>query len=153
LIKRLQNKNLNIAEKIRSVFQVSYAVEAKLLNAIDFPPLKRRLESYVECDNDFFGYLEDQDLAGVVEINHNDDFTHVQSLVVDPKFFRQGIAQKLMRFILNSYDTKLFIVETGVENKPAIALYEKFGFIEVKQWDTNHGVRKIKLELVRNSYA
>jgi hypothetical protein len=33
LIKKLQHTNIEIAIEIRSVFQVSYAVEAKLLNA------------------------------------------------------------------------------------------------------------------------
>ena len=76
----------------------------------------------------------------------NDSFTHIQSLVVSPKFFRQGVAQKLMEFVLESCDSKLFTVETGLENRPATELYRKFGFVEVKQWDTGHGVRKIKFE-------
>lgn len=146
MIERLQNKDIAISNKICSVFQVSYAVEAKLLNATDFPPLKRSLESYLKSDNDFFGYLKNQELAGIIEINHNDRFTHIQSLVVNPKFFRQGIARKLMEFILNSFDSKLFIVETGVENEPATELYRKLDFLEVKQWDSDHGVRKIKFE-------
>ncbi len=51
-----------------------------------------------------------------------------------------------MEFVLNSFDSKLFIVETGAENEPAIELYRKLDFIEVKQWDTDHGVRKIKFK-------
>ena len=146
MIERLQNKDIGVSNKIRSVFQVSYAVEAELLNATDFPPLKRSLESYLKSDNDFFGYLKNQELAGIIEINHDDSFTHIQSLVVNPKFFRQGIARKLIEFTLNSFNSKLFIVETGVENGPATELYRKLDFIEVKQWDSNHGVRKIKFE-------
>jgi ribosomal protein S18 acetylase RimI-like enzyme len=151
MIERLQNKDIDISNKIRSVFQLSYAVEAKLLNATDFPPLKRSLDSYLKSDNDFFGYLKNQEIAGIVEINHNDSFTHIQSLVVNPKFFRQGIGRKLMEFVLNSFDSNLFIVETGVENGPATLLYKKIGFKEVKQWDTEYGIRKIKFELKVNS--
>ena len=51
-----------------------------------------------------------------------------------------------MEFVLDLFDSKLFVVETGVENGPATELYRKLDFIEVKQWDTNHGVRKIKFE-------
>jgi ribosomal protein S18 acetylase RimI-like enzyme len=151
MIERLQNKDIDISNKIRSVFQLSYAVEAKLLNATDFPPLKRSLDSYLKSDNDFFGYLKNQEIAGIVEINHNDSFTHIQSLVVNPKFFRQGIGLKLMEFVINSFDSNLFIVETGVENGPATLLYKKIGFKEVKQWDTEYGIRKIKFELKVNS--
>ncbi|MDG1433210.1 MAG: N-acetyltransferase [Saprospiraceae bacterium] len=149
MINRLPNNDLEIAKKIRSVFLVSYAVEAKLLNASSFPPLHRRLENYSQCSNDFFGYTIDQELGGIIEIKHEKSFTHIQSLVVHPKFFRKGIAKKLMAFVLNSFHNKPMVVETGVKNIPAIKLYKKFKFIEVNQWETNHGVRKIKF--VRNT--
>ena len=146
MIKRLQNNELEISKKIHSVFQLSYKVEAKLLNAANFPPLKRPLEDYVKSNTEFFGYLKNEELAGVIEINHNNSSTHIRSLVVDPLFFRQGIAKMLMEFVLNTFDSKLFVVETGLKNEPATKLYKKYGFIEVKQWDTDHGVRKIKFE-------
>lgn len=146
MIKRLDNKDISIAGKIREVFQASYAVEAALLKATDFPPLKRSHANYLYSDNTFIGYLKNQELAGVIEIDQNNNSTHIQSLVVDPKFFRQGIAQKLIEFVFNSFDSELFTVETGVKNGPATELYLKFDFKEVKQWDTNHGVRKIRFE-------
>jgi len=151
MIEKLQNNEIEISKRIRSVFQASYKVEAKLLNATDFPPLKRPLENYVKSNTFFFGYLKNEDIAGVIEIDHNNDHTLIRSLVVDPTFFRQGIAKKLMKFVLNTFDSKLFVVETGLENGPATKLYETFGFVEVKQWDTNHGVRKIKLERRTNN--
>jgi len=146
MIERLPNNELEISKRIRSVFQVSYKVEAKLLNATNFPPLDRPLEDYVKSNTEFFGYLKNEVIAGVIEIDHNNSATHIRSLVVDPLFFRQGIAKKLMEFVLDTFESNLFVVETGLENGPAKALYEKFGFIEVDQWDTNHGVRKIKFE-------
>jgi ribosomal protein S18 acetylase RimI-like enzyme len=146
MIERLPNNELEISKRIRSVFQVSYKVEAKLLNATNFPPLDRPLEDYVKSNTEFFGYLKNEEIAGVIEIDHNNSATLIRSLVVDPFFFRQGIAKKLMEFVLDTFDSNLFVVETGLENGPATALYEKFGFIEVEQWDTNHGVRKIKFE-------
>lgn len=146
MIERLHNKDLKVSEKIRSVFQLSYKVEAELLNATDFPPLKRTLESYINSETAFFGYLKKEELAGVIEITHNNNFTHINSLVVNPIFFRQGVARKLMEFVFNNYDSELFVVETGLDNKPATTLYKKFDFKEVKQWDTDHGVRKIKFE-------
>lgn len=146
MIEKLQHTNIEIAKNIRAVFQVSYAVEAKLLNAIDFPPLKRPLENYTNSDTVFFGYFKNKELAGVIEINHTNDFTYINSLVVAPKFFRQGIAKQLIEFVFNTFDSNLFMVETGVDNEPVTKLYKKFGFKEVKQWDTDHGVRKIKFE-------
>ena len=151
MIERLKNNDLEISKKIRSVFQLSYKVEANILNATDFPPLKRSLENYLNSNTVFFGYLKNQELAGVIEIEHNNNFIYINSLVVDPGFFRQGIARKLMEYVINTFDSKLFVVETGLENGPATKLYKKFDFKEVKQWNTNHGIRKIKFERRINS--
>ncbi|MEH6772073.1 N-acetyltransferase [Maribacter arcticus] len=146
MIEKLENSELEVSKKIRSIFQVSYKIEAKLLNTIDFPPLKRPLEDYLKSDTEFFGYSKNGELAGIIEIDHTNNYTHIRSLVVNPIFFRQGIARNLMEFTLKTFDANLFVVETGLENEPASKLYEKYGFIEVKQWDTNHGVRKVKFE-------
>ena len=151
MIVKLQNADLATATKIRSVFQVSYAIEAEILKAVDFPPLKRPIEDYVNCSNQFFGFLKDDELAAVVEIIHNEEYTHIRSLVVDPAFFKQGIASKLMEFVLDTFDSSLFVVETGVDNGPASALYKKFHFKEVKQWDTEFGIRKVKFERIINN--
>tara|TARA_B100000768_G_C11157251_1_gene322946 strand:+ start:258 stop:713 length:456 start_codon:yes stop_codon:yes gene_type:complete len=151
MIERLKNNDLEIAKKIRSVFQLSYKVEANILNATDFPPLKRPLENYVNSNTAFFGCLKNEELAGVIEIEHNNNFIHIYSLVVDPGFLRQGIARKLMEYVINTFDSKLFVVETGLKNGPATKLYKKFDFKEVKQWNTYHGIRKIKFERRINS--
>ena len=151
MIKKLQHNNLKIAANIRSVFQVSYAVEAKLLNAIDFPPLKRPLESFLNSTTEFFGFWKNEELAAVIEINSNKNHVHINSLVVAPKFFRQGIAKKLMEFVLTTYNSNLFTVETGVKNEPATSLYKKFNFKEIKQWETDHGVRKIRFEFIKSN--
>ena len=146
MIKKLNNTDLKVAEKIRVVFQISYKIEAQLLNATDFPPLKRPLKSYIDCENDFYGYLKNNELAAVIEIHHTEKHTLIRSLVVAPSFFRQGIAGKFVQFVFDTYQAQLFLVETGAANGPAIALYQKYGFIEVMQWDTDHGIRKVKYE-------
>ena len=46
--------------------------------------------------------------------------------------------------------SKIFTVETGLENKPAIKLYTSFDFKESKQFYTNHGIRKVRLKKVIN---
>ena len=146
MINRLHHKDIIVAKEIRAVFQSSYEVEAELLSATDFPPLKRTLTNYINSKTDFFGYSKNKVLAGIIEIEHDRDITSINSLVVHPNHFRQGIARQLLEFTFATFDSKLVVVETGLKNDPAISLYKKFGFKEVKQWDTNHGVRKIKFE-------
>lgn len=57
MIERLQNRKEEVAKSIHSIFQLSYAVEAKLLNLKYFPPLKRPIESYHKSSTIFYGYL------------------------------------------------------------------------------------------------
>jgi len=145
MIVQLDNSKHEMAYDMKKVFHDSYAVEAKLLKAEEFPPLKRTLEEYITTDTVFFGYFSDEKISAIVEIRSNGQITHIQSLVVSPEFFRQGIASDLMKFVLENFQTEEVFVETGVDNIPAIMLYEKFGFKQVKEWDTDCGIRKVKL--------
>ena len=147
MIKKLEHNNVAIATKMRIVFQESYAIEAKLLNAINFPPLQRPLENYMKSTTTFFGYHNNDEIVGIIEVSSNENTTHVNSLVVSPHFFRQGIGRQLIQHVLQYFSSKVCTVETGLENIPASTLYKNFGFKEVRQWDTDHGVRKIRFEL------
>ena len=146
MIIQINNKENNIAEEIQAIFQASYAVEAEMLKAVDFPPLKRTVAQFLNSNSEFYAYYLIENIVGVIEIESHDALTHIQSLVVYPKYFRNGIGSKLVQFILDNYKSKIFTVETGIDNHPAIKLYKSFGFQEQEQWDTNHGVRKIRFE-------
>tara|TARA_B110000240_G_C13108647_1_gene287395 strand:+ start:227 stop:421 length:195 start_codon:yes stop_codon:yes gene_type:complete len=61
MIEKLQNNDIEIPKKIRLVFQSSYKIEAKLLNATDFTPLKRSIENFVNSTTAFFGYIKDSE--------------------------------------------------------------------------------------------
>ena len=147
MIKRINHREEKLAQQIYLIFQASYKVEAKLLQATKFPPLTRTVNDFIECENAFYAYYIEDDIAGIIEIDiNNKSSTHIQSLVVYPKFFRQGIGKSLVQFVFEKYKSKIFSVETGLANQPAINLYSAFGFEEVKKWDTEHNVIKIRLE-------
>lgn len=146
MIQLLNHQYFEVAQQVRAIFQVSYAVEADLLQAVDFPPLKRKISEFLTCEADFYGFSIEGVIAAVIEIKTDMKAIHIQSLVVDPYYFRRGIANKLMQFVLEKYKAHLFTVETGVLNIPAIQLYTKLGFVETQQWDTDHGVRKVRFE-------
>ena len=146
MIQKLNHKRIPISEQIRAVFQVSYPVEAALLKAVNFPTLHRSLNDFLNSETEFFGYWKEQELAAVIEVKREPASTHIQSLVVAPQFFRQGLASALLEFVLNSYHTSTFTVETGLANGPATDLYQRFLFKEVSQYDTEHGIRKIRFE-------
>ena len=145
MISKINHKELETATEIHQIFQVSYLVEAKLLKAQNFPPLNRAVSNIVSSTSEFYAIRKNDILAGLIEVDSEGDCTDINSLVVHPSYFRKGVAKKLMGFILASKNASLFTVETGVENKPAIALYKGLGFRKEKEWDTSFGIRKIKL--------
>ena len=146
MIIKINNKENKIAKEIHAIFQASYTVEAEILKAVDFPPLRRTVSQILNSDSEFYAYFLIKDIAGVIEIESHEDLTHIQSLVVYPRYFRRGIGNKLVQFILEKCKSKTFTVETGVDNHPAIKLYHRCGFKEQKQWDTEHGVRKVRFK-------
>ena len=148
MINKINNKRDEIAKEIRDIFQASYAVEAEMLKAIDFPPLKRTINQFLNSNNDFYAYYFNENIAGVIEIKNNQDITHIQSLVVYPKYFRKGIGKKLVQFILDTYKTKIFTVETGLDNHPAIKLYTSFDFQEQDQFHTDHRIIKVRFKKI-----
>lgn len=152
MIKKLDNKNEKTSRTIRALFQASYQIEAELLNAVDFPPLKREVMDFVNSDTEFYGVCKGDEMAAIVEVNPSKDNTDIESLVVHPNYFRQGLGMQLMQFVLNAFNSKTFTVETGLENEPAIRLYKKLGFEEEKQWDTEFGIRKIKFKKLATKF-
>jgi len=69
MIERLLNTDSDVANEIHSLFQKSYKVEAALLGATDFPPLKRPIKDYIKTRNEFFGFKKNGELAGIIEIS------------------------------------------------------------------------------------
>ena len=147
MIQKLYNKNEEIARKIRSLFRASYKIEAELLNATDFPPLNRELAAFLNADTEFYGLYVEDEIAAAVEVETCKNNTHINSLVVHPDYFRQGMGRRLVQFIIDTFDSETFTVETGLENGPATALYKHFGFQEQGQYIAEFGIKKVKFKM------
>ncbi len=146
-ITKLDHQDLGTADKIHALLQSSYRVEATLIGVTDFPPLKRTIANVHNATTEFWGWSEENRLAGVVEIIATDTQVEICSLVVDPKSFRMGVASRLLRHVLGSITKGRIMVETAVANSPAIALYQKHGFSEEKRWHTAQGIEKLSFSL------
>jgi ribosomal protein S18 acetylase RimI-like enzyme len=149
MIKNLDHANQIIAKTMYNLWQASYPIEAAFLNASIFPPLQRSVSDFMACTTEFYGYFFKNRLIAVMEIDSSKRKTHIQSLVVHPNFFRQGIGEQLVLFALDNYDTTSFSVETGYLNDPAISLYKKLGFLETGQYLAAHNIKKIRFEMIR----
>ena len=147
MIKKLDNSNNEVANQIFNVFQSSYKVEAQLIGTLHFPPLSRSAKNIESSNTLFYGFFENACLAAVIEIAMRDNQLEIDSLTVAPNYFRKGIADKLLNYVLSTFEFTKAIVETAVVNEPAIRLYKKHGFIECKRWTPSHGIEKVALSL------
>lgn len=145
MISEIDHTDRDVAKQIHDVFQRAYGVEAELIGAADLPPLRRGLEDIARADTHFYGFFEQDSLAAVIEFGIVDACLDICSLTVAPDFFRRGIGDKLLNFVLTSFDVAKAVVETAAENYPAIRLYEKHGFVADKRWTPEHGIEKVGL--------
>jgi ribosomal protein S18 acetylase RimI-like enzyme len=147
MITKLDNSNETVANDIFTIFQNSYKVEAQLIGTLDFPPLFRSIKNIENSTTQFYGFSENEGLAGVIEVAMEGRQLHINSLTVDPSYFRKGIAKQLINYVLENMDYSEAIVETAVVNIPAINLYKKHGFVEFKRWIPSHGIEKLALSV------
>ena len=147
MITKLDNSNEEVANQIFTIFQNSYKVEAQLIGVIDFPPLFRNARDIENSKTQFYGFTENKCLAAIIEIVEEDKRLEINSLTVDPDYFRKGIANKLIRYVLEEIAFSEAIVETAVVNIPAINLYKKHGFVECRRWTPSHGIQKLAMSI------
>lgn len=145
MIKKIDNNCEEVAKQIFTVFQSSYKVEASLIGVADFPPL---LRSKIDIENSntlFYGYFDNEILAAIIEISIQNERLEIESLTVEPNFFRKGIAGKLISYVMTTFEFIQATVETAVVNEPAINLYKKHGFVEFKKFTPDHGIQKLAM--------
>lgn len=139
MIKRLSQQEEKTAKAIQKIQKPAYQVEAKLMGFEGIPQLN---ESVLEIQNSgetFIGYIED-DLKGFISYTEENRLIDICRLVVDPEHFRQGIARKLLVFLLERFVGYDFIVSTGSANTPAKKLYDSLGFIESRNFEVAPGI-------------
>ena len=147
MITKLEHTDRAVAKQIFSIFQRSYKIEAQLIGTLDFPPLFRSIKDIKKSKTQFYGFSENKCLAAIIEVVIEDKQLGINSLTVDPEYFRKGIAYKLISYVLNAFKLTEAVVETAVVNTPAISLYNKHGFVEFKRWTPSHGIEKLAMSV------
>jgi GNAT superfamily N-acetyltransferase len=144
-LEELDHRSHETANRIHDLFQCSYQVEAELIGASSFPPLERSAWEVRTATSRFLGHWIGAELAAVLEYSGDETHLSIDSLVVHPKYFRRGIASRILRALLEEVDWQTADVETAAGNAPAIALYEKFGFYCSRLWMSEDGIEKVQL--------
>ncbi|MGG3917486.1 GNAT family N-acetyltransferase [Parageobacillus thermoglucosidasius] len=123
----IQEINIAASEWAEAVLRLqlrSYAVEAELIGWANLPPLQDTVAMVQQCGERFFGYMKQGQLAGAISYERTKTAVHICRLMVDPGFFRQGIASALSKFVCHKErDACNITVMTGSANTPALCFY------------------------------
>jgi ribosomal protein S18 acetylase RimI-like enzyme len=146
VVRIVVHSDVEVARRVLEIQRAAYAVESGLVGYDTVPPLHESLAELQAQPLIFLGASCDRALAGVLGYRRDGATVDIDRLVVDPPFFRRGLATKLMRELLvRERDASRFSVSTGAGNHPAVNLYERFGFRVVGDGEPLPGVRIVLL--------
>lgn len=146
MIGEINHQNKQIAQEILEIQLLAYRVEAELMGFSGIPQLHETANDIQNSDELFVGWREDE-LAGVLSYKIAEGLVDIHRLVVSPAHFRKGIGKSLVGYLLKRYKGYEFIVSTGTANKPAIALYQAFGFQEQRKVEVVPGIECTEFSL------
>ncbi|MEP6954145.1 MAG: GNAT family N-acetyltransferase [Solirubrobacteraceae bacterium] len=111
------------------VHRASYEVEAQLIGYPDLPPLKQAAEDIAACGEEIWLCDEAGELVGGVGLEDDGDVLVIARLFVAPRAFRRGVGTDAVRLAVRRAGGRALRVGTGSRNAPALALYEREGFV------------------------
>ena len=127
------------AQRIISIQQAAYAIEADLMGFDDIPPLHEAVEDVSsQTDLSWLGSFVDLRLVAITAwAMASPSEIDIDRLAVHPRWARQGHGRALVQSV-PSFATAT--VSTGEQNAPAIALYEAEGFANVGRTEVAPGI-------------
>lgn len=147
MIKKINLKNIKTAKHVLELQMSSYKIEAEIIGCYEIPPLKDTLGSLKECDEIFYGFYKNEVLAGIISFKIIENVLDIHRVAVDPRFFRMGIAGKLVNFVeVLESNIKKVLVCTGKENLPAVNLYLKNGYKKTKNIEISKNINLTEFE-------
>jgi len=104
-------------------------IEIGLLVNGDFSKLFN-LEFIINSDSeDVFGYYDNNKLVGFIHVLKTFECVEIINVVVDIEYRKQGIASKLINYVVDYYDDLEYILlEVNEHNEKVINLYNKLEF-------------------------
>ncbi|MFF0830385.1 GNAT family N-acetyltransferase [Brevibacillus sp. NPDC003359] len=139
MIMRLDLQDEQTVQKLWSMQQRAYRVEAEIIGTEDIPPLQESVEQLRTCEETFYGYIVEGELAGAVSFLIEGETLDIHRMIVDPVHFRKGIASQLLASVHEHGSSKI-VVATGSLNEPAVRLYGRHGFTLTDQKEIKPGL-------------
>ena len=102
----------------------------------------KQLKEEIESGIDFYGWLENSVLIGVMGIQQVDEVTLIRHAYVLVKWQRKGIGGKLLEYLISMAQTPEIFVGTWEAAYWATRFYEKHGFKLTSREETDKLLRK-----------
>lgn len=99
-----------------------------------------RLQAYnLQWPNaQWFVIMVNNKFVGHLVINESDANIHLVDLLIMPEFRHNGIAKKVLTFLISMSNDKRQMLSLVVAlDNPIIALYQNLGFVEVSRTETD----------------
>lgn len=147
IIRPLDLSDHHVAEEIWALQHAAYRQEAAVVGEAGLPPLRETVASLQHSQETFYGcYAEDGELTGAVSVLETEGRMAIRRMMVDPAYFRQGIASALLEHVTGTaYPERDWIVDAETRNVPAIRLYERIGFERAGVWHPSPGLTMIRM--------
>jgi ribosomal protein S18 acetylase RimI-like enzyme len=130
-----------------SLQMASFTVEALLIGYRPIPPVLDTIPSLMESKEVFVGYYVEEnlhkELVGAISYDQQGEVVTIARLVVQPHYFRRGIASALMNEVIRvckQQGIEHLCVTAAADNTPAISLYTRFEFTQ-KDSNVYEGIR------------
>ena len=104
--------------------------------------LADELRNEIDAGVDFYGWIEDDSIVGVMGTQPVKDTTLIRHSYVLTKYQRKGIGGKLLKHLINLAETPKILVGTWEDVNWAIRFYEKHGFKLVSFKEKDRLLRK-----------
>lgn len=135
-----------VAGEIYRLQQASYAVERDLIGVADFPPLLVTARDIQREPGTFLGCRDRGALVGVLSFTATPALLDIGRLIVDPAYFRRGIAGALLDAAERRAAPGMRLtVSTAEKNLSAVRLYRKHGYQIAQRTTLPDGLALVRL--------
>lgn len=130
-IETIRMNDRDAVEELWALQHAAYRAEAALIGVATLPPLLDTVETLLASPERYYGFrTAEGQLVGAISCETDSEGRNTLCrLMVHPDYHRQGIGSNLLEYMLSHEPAAVWTVTAEVRNRPALALYEKAGFV------------------------
>lgn len=135
-------------EQILAVWEKSVLATHDFLTSTDFVEIKKLVNNINFNDFQVFCLTKKNVVLGFIGVADK----KVEMLFIDPKYFGQGLGQKLLSFAVKELNADK--VDVNEQNINALKFYQKFGFETFERTDKDEQGRNyplLRMKLTKNN--